>query len=133
TVMQHYVDAMVGAFSDLDPAHAADFAERGAAYNAQLQELHDSLIAYLSTLPQQHRTLVTCEGAFSYLARDAGLSEQYLWPVNAEAEATPQRIASVIEYVRAHEVPAVFCDSTVSDRAMQQVVAATDTEFGGTL
>lgn len=132
-VVQTYVDNMVAAFSDLDPAHADDFAARGAAYQEQLQQVSDQLQADLATLPDGHRTLVTCEGAFSYLARDAGLTEQYLWPVNAEAEATPQRIASVIEVVRAEQVPAVFCESTVSERAMQQVVAATDAVFGGTL
>ena len=76
---------------------------------------------------------MTCEGAFSYLARDAGLTEQYLWPVNAEQEATPQQIAAVIDFVTENDVPAVFCESTVSDRAMQQVVEATGATFGGTL
>ncbi|MFM9726343.1 metal ABC transporter solute-binding protein, Zn/Mn family, partial [Streptomyces scabiei] len=77
--------------------------------------------------------LVTCEGAFSYLARDAGLSERYIWPVNAEQQATPQQIAAVIQFVRDSGVPAVFCESTVSDRPMRQVVEATDAVFGGTL
>lgn len=30
-------------------------------------------------------------------------------------------------------MPAVFCESTVSDAAMQQVVEATDADFGGVL
>ena len=76
---------------------------------------------------------MTCEGAFSYLARDAGLTEQYLWAVNAEQQATPQQIARTIEFVDEQGVPAVFCESTVSDEAMQQVVQATDAAFGGTL
>ena len=76
---------------------------------------------------------MTCEGAFSYLARDADLTEIYIWPVNAEQQATPQQIAAVIDEVEADGIPAVFCESTVSDRAMQQVVEATGTEFGGTL
>jgi manganese transport system substrate-binding protein len=76
---------------------------------------------------------VTCEGAFSYLARDAGLTERYIWPVNAEQQATPQQIASAIEFVETNDVPAVFCESTVSDKPMQQVVEATGAAFGGTL
>lgn len=131
--VQRYVDAMVVAFSELDPAHAADFERNGAAYNAQLQGVQDELTERLDALPANHRVLVSCEGAFSYLARDAGLSERYLWAVNAEQQATPQQIAGVIEFVRENEVPAVFCESTVSDAAMQQVVEATGAEFGGTL
>lgn len=131
--VQVYVDNMVTAFSDLDPAHAADFASNAEAYKAELQQVQDDLVAELAELPENERALVTCEGAFSYLARDAGLTEAYIWAVNAEQQATPRQIAAVIEFVKDNDVPAVFCESTVSDRAMQQVVEATDATFGGTL
>lgn len=131
--VQVYVDNMVEAFSELDPDHAADFEANAAAYKQQLQQVQDELVSEIGALPENERALVTCEGAFSYLARDAGLTEKYLWAVNAEQQATPQQIASVIEFVRDHEVPAVFCESTVSDAPMRQVVEATDADFGGTL
>ena len=128
-----YVEAIVAAFSALLPAEAASFAEAGAAYQAELAQIHDELRAAVAALPPSHRTLVTCEGAFSYLARDAGLGEVYLWPVNAEQQATPQQVAAAIRAVQDQQIPAVFCESTVSDRAMQQVVAATGAAFGGVL
>lgn len=131
--VQIYVDNMVEAFSELDPQHAADYRANGDAYQAELHQIQKQLAADLAGLPQRQRALVTCEGAFSYLARDAGLTERYIWPVNAEQQATPQQIASAIEFVRDNDVPAVFCESTVSDKPMQQVVAATDAEFGGVL
>ncbi|GAB3300908.1 metal ABC transporter substrate-binding protein [Pseudoclavibacter terrae] len=131
--VQLYVDNMVTAFSDLAPASASIFQENAAAYKAELQAVHDELIAAIEPLPTSQRALVTCEGAFSYLARDAGLQEVYIWPVNAEQQATPQQIAGVIDHVRDNDVPAVFCESTVSDAPMRQVVDATDAEFGGTL
>ncbi|MFC7766541.1 metal ABC transporter substrate-binding protein [Leucobacter soli] len=131
--VQIYVDNLVDAFADLDPAHAEDFQQNGEAYRAELQEVQDVLVAELSVLPENERALVTCEGAFSYLARDAGLTEQYIWAVNAEQQATPQQIASTIEFVEERGVPAVFCESTVSDKPMRQVVEATGARFGGTL
>jgi manganese transport system substrate-binding protein len=131
--VQVYVDNMVEAFSELDPEHADEYAANGEAYQTELQQVHDELVAQLSALPENERALVTCEGAFSYLARDAGLTEQYLWAVNAEQQATPKSIARTMEFVDENEVPAVFCESTVSDDAMQQVVEATDAAFGGVL
>ncbi|WP_194819721.1 metal ABC transporter substrate-binding protein [Nocardia sp. XZ_19_385] len=131
--VQIYVDNMVRAFEKLDPAHAADFRANGDAYKAQLQQVQTDLTSTLSKLPPNERALVTCEGAFSYLARDAGLTEKYIWAVNAEQQATPQQIAAAIEFVRGNKVPAVFCESTVSDAPMQRVVEATGTRFGGTL
>ncbi|WP_235870580.1 metal ABC transporter substrate-binding protein [Rhodococcus xishaensis] len=131
--VQTYVDNMVTAFSDLDPKNASAYEANGDAYKGQLQQVQDDLVAALGALPPNERALVTCEGAFSYLARDAGLTEKYIWAVNAEQQATPKQIASAIEFVRTQQVPAVFCESTVSDAPMQQVVSATGAEFGGTL
>ncbi len=130
---QIYVANMVRAFSDLDPAHAAEFQRNGAAYTAELQRIHEGLVSTIRTVPEAQRALVTCEGAFSYLTRDTGLREIYIWPVNAEQQATPQRVAATIDAVTRHRVPAVFCESTVSDKPMQQVVRATGASFGGVL
>ncbi|WP_424463672.1 metal ABC transporter substrate-binding protein [Pseudoclavibacter helvolus] len=131
--VQLYVDNMATAFTDLAPESADVFQQNATAYKAELQSVHDELIAAIEPLPASQRALVTCEGAFSYLARDAGLDEVYIWPVNAEQQATPQQIAGVIDHVRDNDVPAVFCESTVSDAPMRQVVDATDAVFGGTL
>lgn len=75
-----YVDNIVKAFEKLDPEHAADYAANGKAYQAKLQTVQNELVKGLAGLPKNERALVTCEGAFSYLARDAGLTEKYIWP-----------------------------------------------------
>lgn len=131
--VQTYVQNMAEAFAALDPPHAADYRQNAAAYQRELQQVHDQLLADVAHLPKTKRALVSCEGAFSYLARDAGLHEQYLWAVNSESQATPRKVASTIDYVREHQVPAVFCESTVSDAAMQRVVESTDAVYGGAL
>lgn len=131
--VQKYVQRIAFAFSELDPEHAQDYQANARGYQAKLQKVQDELVSELNTVPQEQRVLVTCEGAFSYLARDAGMSEKYLWAVNAESQATPRKVASTIDYVREHHVPAVFCESTVSDAAMQRVVESTDAHYGGTL
>ncbi|WGM19595.1 metal ABC transporter substrate-binding protein [Paenarthrobacter sp. OM7] len=131
--VQIYANNMAKAFAKLDPSHASEFEANAKAYNAQLQSVQDEMVSKLSVLSEKQRALVTCEGAFSYLARDAGLKEVYIWAVNAEQQATPQQITRAIEFVKENQVPAVFCESTVSDAPMQQVVGATDAEFGGTL
>nr|WP_206715182.1 metal ABC transporter substrate-binding protein [Cellulosimicrobium arenosum] len=130
---QLYAHNVADALADLDPEHADDYQAAAQDYAADLRDVQDELTAALDTLPPQHRVLVTCEGAFSYLARDAGLTEQYLWAVNAEQQATPRQVGETVDLVRDDDVPAVFCESTVSDKAMRQVVAETGTTFGGTL
>ena len=128
-----YVENIEAALAELAPEHADDFAANAEAYRAELQQVQADLESGLAGLPENERALVTCEGAFSYLARDAGMTEHYLWPVNAEQQATPQQIAGVIDTVDDDGIRAVFCESTVSDAPMQQVVEATGASFGGTL
>ena len=130
---KQYVVAIAAALSDLDPVHAEGYQRRAAAYQAQIETVRTELVDRLSTVPPGRRLLVTCEGAFSYLARDAGLQEAFLWPVNAERQGTPQQVAAVIRSVRAASAPAVFCESTVPATAQQQVARETDVPFGGVL
>ena len=127
-----YVDNLERAFSQLDPAGAEVFAANASAYKAKLQALDEELRTAIAALPAQQRLLVSCEGAFTYLATDYGLEEAYLWPVNAESEITPKRMARLIDKVRERQVPAIFCESTVSDIAQREVAAATGSRFGGT-
>lgn len=53
--------------------------------------------------------------------------------MNSEQQATPSQLSSTIDFVRENQVPAVFCESTVSDDPMRQVVDATGAKFGGVL
>ena len=128
-----YVENIAAAFADLDPDNAAAYAANAETYTAELDRLDAELTAAVAAIPASERALVTCEGAFSYLASDAGLGEAYLWPVNAEQQATPRSTGDVIEYVRDRDVPAVFCESTVSNEAMLRVTEETDAAYGGTL
>ena len=127
-----YVDQLEQAFRRLDPAGAEQFSANAAAYKQQLRDLDDELRSALDAIPAERRVLVSCEGAFTYLARDYGLDEAYLWPVNAESQVTPKRMARLINTVRDRQIPAIFCESTVSDKAQRQVAAESGARFGGT-
>lgn len=128
-----YVRNITAALSELDPDGAAEFRHRAAEYEAELDAVQERAARSVESLSPEHRALVTCEGAFSYLARDVGLDEHYLWAVNTEGQGTPQQVTSLIDAVRDQQIPAVFCESTVSDTAMRQVARATGAEMGGTL
>ena len=128
---QLYVDRLVEAFSSLDPDGAQQYEANAEAYKGRLQELDAELRNTLKVIPAGQRLLVTCEGAFSYLARDYDLEEAYLWPVNAESQISPRRMGRLIERVKRDQVPAVFCETTVSDKAQREVARASGSRFGG--
>ncbi|WP_167132015.1 metal ABC transporter substrate-binding protein [Paramicrobacterium chengjingii] len=128
-----YVANTVSALSILLPESAHVFERNANQYIRELEQIESEITTAVDALASEHRLLVTCEGAFSYLARDVGLDEAFLWAVNQDDQGTPQQIASVVETVVERDVPAVFCESTVSDRAQKQVAVDTGANFGGTL
>lgn len=128
-----YVENIRKALTEIDPANAEAYAANAARYAEQLKALHQPIRDALARVPADRRTLVSCEGAFSYLAHGYGLSELYLWAVNSDEQGTPQQIRRVVDQVRKNKVPAVFCESTVSDKAMRQVAKETKAKFGGVL
>jgi manganese/iron transport system substrate-binding protein len=133
TSAEIYIDNIRDALSAVDPNNAATYAANATAYKAQMADVIGPLRKAIRALPENRRWLVTSEGAFSYLARDFGLREAFLWPTNADAQGTPQQVREVIDTVRKHDIPAVFSESTVSDKPAKQVARETGAAYGGVL
>ncbi|MEP3427393.1 MAG: metal ABC transporter substrate-binding protein [Roseibium sp.] len=128
-----YIDNIVEAFSKHDPDNAAIYSKNADAYRDKLRATIEPLREAISEIPVDQRWLVTCEGAFSYLARDFGMKELYLWPMNADQVGTPQQVRSVIDGVRDNNIPVVFCESTVNTAPAEQVARETGASYGGVL
>lgn len=130
---QIYVDNIAEAMATHDPGHAATYHANADAYKQQITDTIAPLRDRIRALPEDRRWLVTSEGAFSYLARDFGLRELYLWPINADAQGTPQQVRQVIDTMREQGIRVVFSESTVSDKPAKQVAAETGASYGGQL
>ncbi|MEP9349513.1 metal ABC transporter substrate-binding protein [Xanthobacter sp. KR7-225] len=128
-----YVDNIAAAFAKYDPKNAATYKANAEAYKAKIRAAIDPIRAKLDVVPPERRWLVTSEGAFSYLARDFGLKELFLWPINADQQGTPQQVRRVIDKVRAEKIPVVFSESTVPAAPAQQVARETGARYGGVL
>jgi manganese/iron transport system substrate-binding protein len=133
TDVKLYVANIARAFAAADPANAAGYEANAQAYSAEIDAVVGPIRQRLEAIPADRRWLVTSEGAFSYLARDFGLRELYLWPINADAQGTPQQVRKVIDAVRANNIPVVFSESTVSADPAQQVARETGARYGGVL
>ena len=126
-----YVENIRQALVNLDPVNTTTYNANAVAYSQQIQAIDAKLKNAIATIPPEKRFIVSCEGAFSYIARDYGLKEVYLWPVNAEQQATPKQVERVINTVKANQIPAVFCESTVNNEAQLQVAKETGAKFAG--
>lgn len=128
-----YVDNIRDAFVEHDPDNAAIYTANAESYKAEITATIAPLRDAIMALPEDQRWLVTCEGAFSYLIRDFGMKELYLWPINADQQGTPRQVSAVISGVRDNDIPAVFCESTVDQAPAEQVARETGAVYGGVL
>lgn len=128
-----YVENIRKALVKYDPENADVYNANAAAYADKIKAMDAPLRERLEAIPEDKRWLVTSEGAFSYLARDYGMREAYLWPINADQQGTPQQVRHVIELVKSNGIPVVFSESTVSDRAAKQVAKESGAAYGGVL
>jgi manganese/iron transport system substrate-binding protein len=128
-----YIDNIAAALSGQDAENTEAYAANAEAYKAEIEAATAPIREALAAIPEERRWLVTSEGAFSYLARDFGLRELYLWPINADSQGTPQQIRRVIDTMRENAIPAIFSESTVSADPAMQVARETGARYGGVL
>jgi len=128
-----YIDNIRDALINHDPKNAQTYKINAKNYKNELRSTIIPLRKAINDIPLERRWLVTCEGAFSYLAQDFKMKELYLWPMNADQVGTPQQIRTVIDGVRENNINVVFCESTVNTAPAKQVARETNAKYGGVL
>ena len=128
-----YIDNIRDAFVDHDPKNAQTYNKNAKNYKNELRSTIMPLRKAINDIPLERRWLVTCEGAFSYLAQDFKMKELYLWPMNADQVGTPKQIRTVIDGIRENNINVVFCESTVNTAPAKQVARETNAKYGGVL
>lgn len=126
-----YVENIRKSLGKLDPVNAVTYDRNAKAYSEQIKAIDLKLKTAIATIPADRRYIVSCEGAFAYIARDYGLKEVYLWAVNSEQQATPKQVKQTIDTVKKNRIPTVFCESTVNPKAQLQVAKESGAKFGG--
>ena len=116
------VQALTEVLSELDPANAYYFRENAAAYITELEALD---AAFAEVVAQGVRSTVVFGDRFPfiYLAHAHGLTAYAAFDGCAtETQASPARIASLIELVQREGIPVVF-HIEFSDRQIANTIA----------
>lgn len=128
-----YVENITTALMKYDAANADFYRQNADEYIGNIRAISPPITETINGIEEDRRWLVTSEGAFSYLARDFGLKELFIWPINADQQGTPQQVRKVIDKVREFGIPAVFSESTVSANPAKTIANETDAKYGGVL
>ncbi len=127
------VDNLRDALVKVDPAHAADYTARTAAYEQGLAALDAYAMAQVHSIPERRRTLFTSHDAFGYLGLRYGLNvpRSALESVTTEAsDPSAQKMAEVVSFVKASGVPVIFFDSVQNPRVIDQIASEAHVKVG---
>ena len=110
------------------------YRENAAAYNRELDDLHAWITEQVSVLPDDHRVLVTSHDAYQYYAQRYGFEVVgTIFPLTTEVEPSAQDLAMLIELIEHEGVPAVFGETTHSDRMLRRIAEETGATIVGGL
>jgi manganese/zinc/iron transport system substrate-binding protein len=120
----HVVRRVGAALSAADPGRAAEYAEREAAYVAELEALDGWIRGRIASLPEGRRVLVTAHDAFNYFGRAYGVEVLALQGISTAAEAGTADVQRLADVLARRRIPAVFVETSVPVRMIQAVQAA---------
>ena len=115
-------DAARDTLSATDPGAAAEYRANAAAYSERLLALRRYAEETLSTVPADARVLVTAHDAFSYFGRAYGFEVIGIQGISTESEAGLRRIEELVDLLVERRIPAVFVESSVSERNVRALV-----------
>lgn len=132
------LEAAVEELKAYAPDHADDFEANKVAYFAELDELHQEAAEKLGGIPEEQRVLVTAHDAFGYFGNTFEMEVVGLQGLSTEDEVGVSDINETIALVKEHHIPAIFIETSISDRTIQAVIEGAasegvELELGGEL
>ena len=127
------VSEIADILSGLDPGRAESYASNADAYNVQLDELHAWTDQHLASVPAERRLLLTSHDSLGYFAvlYDFEVVGTIIPGVTTEVEPSAEDIAKLIDQAKLYQVPAIFGETTVSDRMARSLAAETGASYVG--
>ena len=107
----------------LDTTNRAYYLANARAYILRLDSLDTWIHERIASIPSNQRVLVTAHDAFSYFGRAYGIQVRGLQGISTLSEFGLQDVSSLVDFLVTRHIPAVFVESSVSDRSLKAVLA----------
>ena len=125
------VKAIATRLSAIDPESTDLYFANASAYGEELEELHAWTQEQVKLVSPERRLLVTSHDSLSYFAELYGFEVVGLVipSLSTHVEPSAEHIAGLQDVIREHDVPAVFGETTVSEKLAQSLAMETGTEL----
>jgi ABC-type Zn uptake system ZnuABC Zn-binding protein ZnuA len=128
-----YARNITKALSEYAPEHKAEFEANFRNYTKKLKQLEISILQEIDKIPKKQRVLITSHDAFQYFGRHYGIRLESILGTSTDAEAQTADIIRVQKVIKETGVPAVFIESTINPKLLQQIATDNNIKIGGEL
>ena len=124
------VNDIAARLSVIDPDRGGTYTANASAYNAKLDELHSWTEDQVATVPEDGRLLVTSHDSFGYFSNLYGFEVVgVVLSVTTDVEPSAGDLVDLVHEVEENNVPAVFGETTVSERLAKAVASESGAEL----
>jgi zinc/manganese transport system substrate-binding protein len=128
-----YASNITKALSELLPIYADEFAFNFGIYKKELEDLHRYVQEKINAIPIERRVLITSHDAFHYFGKKYGIQLEPLQGTSTEADVQSTTLVHIHKIIKDRGVSAIFVESTINPKMMQQLRAENKIEIGGKL
>ena len=130
---RQYIRNISVALQRLLPDHAASIQRNYEAYDQALLQLDSQITAILAPIPPQHRIIATTHDAFRYFGNRYGMRVLSVLGTTTDAEVRVNDLQALINTIEAEALPAIFIETTLNPKLLQQLAADAGIRIGGNL
>lgn len=128
-----YIENIKDALVQLDPDNKEVYEFNYGVYRKQLEDLDLYIQTEIQKIPEQHRILITSHDAFQYYGKRYGIQLESVLGISTESEAQTSDIIRLNRVIRENKVPAIFIESTINPKLLEQLAKDNHVKIGGQL
>jgi len=128
-----YIRNIKEALIQMDPDNRPAYEENYATYTNKLKQLDQYIMDAIQTIPENKRILITSHDAFQYYGRRYGIRLESVIGASTDAEVQTADIVRLTKVIKESGVPALFVESTINPKILEQLAADNRLRIGGKL
>jgi len=128
-----YAENIKNGILALDPANKDFYEKNYNAYRIEVEELDEYIETEIAKIPLAQRILITSHDAFQYYGKRYGIQLESVLGTSTDADIQTQDVLHLIEVIRKSKVPAIFTETTINPKQMEQIAKDNGVVVGGSL
>ena len=129
TLVKVYAGLIRDTMIDVDPAGASEYDANFEAFSELVDDFDATAAEAFATIPADQRKLVTYHDAYAYFADTYGFTVVGAVQPADFGEPTASDVITLIEQIRAENVPAVFGSEVFPSPVLEQIANETGAEY----